>query len=218
MSNSLWPHCLQPSRLPCPSLSPGVCLNSCPFCWWCSHTISSSAAPFFFCLQSFPASGSNESALHLSWPKYWSFSYILENIIFRSWKIQQEWVGEILKSTVISTRNGGQVAGSGMGWIYTHKYTHTHTHTHTHLAYSLYKCMYCCCLVSKSCPALCDPLDCSPPGSSVYGISQARILGWVAISFFRGSSQPRDQTCAPCMASRFFTTDPPEKLHVCVYI
>ena len=41
---------------------------------------------------------------------------------------------------------------------------------------------------------LCDPVDCSPPGSSVYGISQARILEWVAISFSRGSSQPRDQT------------------------
>ena len=43
------------------------------------------------------------------------------------------------------------------------------------------------CLVSKSCLILCDPMDCSPPGSSVYGISQARILEWVAISFSRGS-------------------------------
>ena len=48
---------------------------------------------------------------------------------------------------------------------------------------------------SLSCvvPPLCDPVDCSPPGSSVRGISQARILAWVAISFSRGSSQPRDQ-------------------------
>ena len=42
---------------------------------------------------------------------------------------------------------------------------------------------------------LCDPLDCSPPGSSLHGILQARVLEWVALSFFRGSSQPRDQTC-----------------------
>ena len=50
------------------------------------------------------------------------------------------------------------------------------------------------CLVAKLCPTLCDPMDCSPPGSSVYGISQARILQWVDISFSRWSSRPRDQT------------------------
>ena len=58
----------------------------------------------------------------------------------------------------------------------------------------------------QSCPALCDPIDCSPPGSSVHGILQARILESVAISFSRGSSQPRDQTCVSCMAAGFFTT------------
>ena len=52
----------------------------------------------------------------------------------------------------------------------------------------------CCCVVSQSCPIPCDPMDCSPPGSSVYGILQAKILEWVAISFSRGSSQSRDQT------------------------
>ena len=46
--------------------------------------------------------------------------------------------------------------------------------------------------VTQSCPTLCDPMDCSPPGSSVHGISQARIQEWVAISFSRGSSQPKD--------------------------
>ena len=45
-----------------------------------------------------------------------------------------------------------------------------------------------CVLVAQSCPTLCDPMDCSPPGSSVHGILQARILEWVAISFSRGSS------------------------------
>ena len=57
-------------------------------------------------------------------------------------------------------------------------------------------------------------MDCNPPGSSVRGISQARILGWVAISFSRGSSQPRDQThvsCISCLAGGFFTTVPPGK-------
>ena len=47
-------------------------------------------------------------------------------------------------------------------------------------------------MCAQSCPTLCDPMDCSPPGSSVYGILQTRILEWVAIPFSRGSSQPRD--------------------------
>ena len=51
---------------------------------------------------------------------------------------------------------------------------------------------------------LCDPVDCSPPGSSVHGILQARILKWVAISFSRGSSQPSDRTRVSCIAGRHF--------------
>ena len=46
--------------------------------------------------------------------------------------------------------------------------------------------------VAQSCPTLCNPMDCSPPGSSAHGILQARILEWLAISFSRGSSLPRD--------------------------
>ena len=57
-SNSLWPHGLQHAKLPCPSLSPGVCSNACPLCRWCRPTISSSVIPFSSCLQSFLASGS----------------------------------------------------------------------------------------------------------------------------------------------------------------
>ena len=60
------------------------------------------------------------------------------------------------------------------------------------------------CLVSQSRLTLCNPLDSSPPGSSVHGIFQTRILAWVVISFFRGSSWPRDQTCVSCIADRFF--------------
>ena len=50
-----------------------------------------------------------------------------------------------------------------------------------------------CCSVARSCLSLCDPVDSSPPGSSVHGISQAGILAWIAISFSRRSSQPRDR-------------------------
>ena len=73
--DSLWPHGLQHARPPCPSPAPGVYPNSCPLSRWCHPTISSSVVPFSSCLQSFPASVfSNESALRLRWPKYWSFS------------------------------------------------------------------------------------------------------------------------------------------------
>ena len=58
MSNSLWPHGLQHTRLPCPSPTPRACSDSCPSSWWCHPTISSSVIPFSSCLQSFPASGS----------------------------------------------------------------------------------------------------------------------------------------------------------------
>ena len=61
----------------------------------------------------------------------------------------------------------------------------------------------------QSCPTLCDPMDCSPPGSSVHGISHAKILERVAISSSRRSSLSRDQTCVSCIAGRFFTIEPP---------
>ena len=70
-------HGLWHARLPCPSLSPGVCLNSHPLSQWCHPTISSFVVPGSSCLQSFPSIRifSNESALCIKWPKYWSFSF-----------------------------------------------------------------------------------------------------------------------------------------------
>ena len=65
-----------------------------------------------------------------------------------------------------------------------------------------------CACVCSSCLALCPPMDCSPPGSSVHGILQKRIVDWVAMPSFRGSSQPRDEihiSSSPALASRFFT-------------
>ena len=66
MSDSLSPHGLQQARLPCLSLTPRVCANSCPSSWWCNPTISSSVIPFSSCLQSFPASR--------SFPMSWVFA------------------------------------------------------------------------------------------------------------------------------------------------
>ena len=71
-------------------------------------------------------------------------------------------------------------------------------HTHVDLKYS-------CVCISRSVMSDCDPMDCSPPGSSAHGILQARILEWVAMPFTRGSSQSRDQTRVSSIAGRFFT-------------
>ena len=70
------------------------------------------------------------------------------------------------------------------------------------------------CLVTQPCLTLCDPMDCSPPSSSVHGIFQARILECIAISSSRGSSQPRDWGHISCIYSiegRFLTAEPLKK-------
>ena len=81
--------------------------------------------------------------------------------------------------------------------------------------FPFYFYLLCCCsfLVAKSCPTLCDPMDCSPPGSSVHGILQARTLEWVAIFFSKGSSRSRDRTLIFCLAGGFFTIEPSGKLY-----
>ena len=79
----------------------------------------------------------------------------------------------------------------------------------------------CVCVCVQSCPSLCDPMDCNLPGFSVLGISQARILEWIAISYSRGLTRPRDQSHISCLAGRFFTTEPLGKstyIYICLYI
>ena len=68
--------------------------------------------------------------------------------------------------------------------------------------------------VSQSCQTLCDPVDYSPPGSSVRGNLQARILEWVATSFSRRSSRPRDRTLVSHIAVRFLPSEPQGKPHI----
>ena len=78
VSDSLRPHGAQHASLPCPSLNPGACSNSCPLSRWCHPTISSSVVPFSSRLQS-PSIWvfSYESVLHIRWPKYWSFNFTI---------------------------------------------------------------------------------------------------------------------------------------------
>ena len=79
MSDSLQPHGLKHTRLPCPSPSPGVCSNSCPLSWWCLPTMSYPVTPFSSCPQSFPASGSFpvSQLFESDGTKYWSFSFCI---------------------------------------------------------------------------------------------------------------------------------------------
>ena len=73
-------------------------------------------------------------------------------------------------------------------------------------------------LVAQSCPTLCNPVDCSPPGSSVPGILQARILKWVAIPFSRGSSWLRDWTWVSCNKADSLPSESWGKLKVFIYL
>ena len=77
VSNSLWPHESQHARPPCPSPTPRVHSDSRPSSWWCHPAISSSFIPFSSCPPIPPSIRvfSNESTLHMRWPKYWSFSF-----------------------------------------------------------------------------------------------------------------------------------------------
>ena len=70
---------------------------------------------------------------------------------------------------------------------------------------SVLSCVQVQMLVTQWCWILCNPIDCSPPGSSVHGILQARILEWVAISFCSWSSQSRNRTQVSSLAGRFYT-------------
>ena len=76
---------------------------------------------------------------------------------------------------------------------------------YTHTMGSWFTCYLCVCvLVTQLCLTVCNPMHWNPPGSSVHGILQARILEWVPIPFSRGSSQSRDQTQVSCITSGFF--------------
>ena len=77
ISDSLWLPEQKHARPPCPSPIPGVHPNPCPLSRWCHPNISSSVLPFSSCPQIFPSIKvfSNESALHIRWPKYWNFSF-----------------------------------------------------------------------------------------------------------------------------------------------
>ena len=106
MSDSLWPHEPQHARPPCPSPTPGVHPNLCPLSQWYHPTISSSVVPFSLLPSIFPSIRvfSNESALCIRWPKYWSFSFKISPTNEHSGLISLGWTGWIsLQSKGLST-------------------------------------------------------------------------------------------------------------------
>ena len=145
ISNSLWPHGLQHTRLPCPSLSPGACPNSCPFSQWCHQ-------PSCPLLSSFPA-----------------FNLSQHQGLF-------QWVGSLQYLVIFHV------------------------------------CV--CVKLLQLWPTLSDPMVCNPPGYSIHGILQARILEWIAMPSSRRSSRPRVRTrvsFVSCIGRQevFFTTSAP---------
>ena len=141
MSSSLWPrNCSMPGFSVLHYLPEFAQIHV----HWVSDVIQPSYRPLFLLPSVFPSVRvfSGESAFHIKWPKYCSFSFSINHIII--------------------------------------SYNHNH-----------FNQLCWCCLVFKSCPTLYDPMDCSPAVCSVHGISQARVLEWVAISFSNQSTMPQ---------------------------
>ena len=97
----------------------------------------------------------------------------------------------------------------------------TNSHSSGGLSNSLFISVYllccCSCLVAKSCPTLCDPTDCSPPGSSVHGILQARMLEWVAISSSRGSNPGTEPSSSAWQVDSLPLSHQGSSIHLLIY-
>ena len=193
MPNSLWLRGLQHTRLSCPSLSPGVCSNSCPLSRWCHPTIWSSVIPFSSCLQALPASGSS--------PVSWLFTSVGQIIGASASVLPQNiqgWFSLGLTGwTSLLAKGPSRVFFSTV--IRKHQFfgTQPSLWSNSHI----YTCVQCMCAKSfQLCLTLCDTMGCSLPGSFIHGILQGRILEWVVMPFSGGSSQPTDWTHVSCVS------------------
>ena len=129
-------------KIPCPSLSPQVCSNSCPLSQWCHPTILSSVVPFSSCLQSFPVSG----------------SFLMSQFMVSG----SQSIGASASASVLLVGVGEKK------WMYNN--------------------IWCpvLCLVTQSCPTLCDPMDCSLPDSFAHGHSLGKNSGVNSLSLLQG--------------------------------
>ena len=149
---------------------------------------------------------SNESALRIRWPKDWSFSISpsseYSGLIFRMDWLDLLAVQGTLKSLFQHHSSKASILRRSAFFIVQLSYPPV-------LLVGCYYAGFCAvlCFIIQSCLTLCDPMDWSPPGSSVHGILQARMLEWVAMPFSKGSSQPRDGIQVSHMAGVFFTME-----------
>ena len=121
-----------------------------------------------------------------SWPRDWTLVSCIAGRVFTIWAARE--AQHMLKCRIIKKKE----------YLCIYKLCCTpETNITLEISYIV------CVLVAQSCLTLCDPMDCSPSGSSVPGMLQARILEWVVIPFSRGSSWPRDWTWVSCIAGRF---------------
>ena len=174
VSDTLRPHGLQHARPPCPSQCPGICWNTCPLSWSCRSTLSSSPPPAFSLFKHqglFQWVGSSHQVAQVLQLQHQSFQWILRLISFRI-----DWFDSLKPKGLYSPATQGINS-----LVHCFLYGPTLISVLSHL--------------SQLCPTLCNPMDYSPPGSSLHGILQARILDWVAMPSSRGYSQPRDRTC-----------------------
>ena len=148
---------------------------------------------------------SNESALHFRWPKFWNFNFSisLSNEYSGLISCRSDWFNLLAVQSLLQHHNS-KASILQCSDFFMVQLSHPYRTTGKSMKVK----------VSQLCLTLCDPMDCNPPGSSVYEIFQARILEWVAIFFSRGSSQPRDRTQVSCTAGKFFTDWATRETHV----
>ena len=176
-------HGQQHARLLCPPLSPRACSSSCPLSWRCYLTISSSAIPFPFAF-----SLSQHHSL-FQWVdsshQFWVRKFMFLSLISMNTLMTKQYI--LLCCCCC------QVASVVSSSVWPHRWQPTrlprpwdspsnNTGVGCHFLLQCMK-MKSESEVAQSCPTLSDPMDCSPPGSSVHGIFQARALEWVAIAF-----------------------------------
>ena len=182
----------------------GVCSNSCSLSWWYHPVISSSVAPFSFCLQSFPAS-SSFLALCIRWPKYWSFSISPSSECSGLISFRILWFGLLAAQGTLKSllqHHNSSISSLALSLFYGPTLTSVHDYWKNHGGGDL---------VAK-CVQLLQPHGlCSLPGSSVHGILQARTLEWVAISFSRVFPNPGIKPGSLALQADSLLTEPEGK-------
>ena len=149
----------------------------------------------------------NESAT--VWGKHSSF-YVFSGKIRTNIRIWEKTFLFVNNTKIHYSSRQDKTSQSSVLWCFWKQRSYAHD---TDSAVDFNNCLRACVCTKllRSCLILCEPVNCSPPGSSVHGSLQARVLEWAAKLPSRGSSQPKDRnciSCGSCIAARFFTAEP----------